>query len=197
MLSPLDLHAAVLWPDATSRVFVPGDLGHRLAWIPKSEGQWERYAHGYKEAAERVYESWLKVSDDSLIFPLVFLYRHYVELRLKELLQAASGFLGLPKDWASNHEISALWKHLKDLLFKIWPEASEEDFENASRLLLELATEDPLSFHFRYPESKAGQKHLENLERIDVSSFVDALRRLACFLDGASMALSVYAENQE
>lgn len=188
--------AQLLWPDENSHVFVRGEPSRRVAWIPKDPAQWHRYACGYKEAAERVYESWVALSDDSLVFPIVFLYRHYVELRLKELLQSAERYLDLPREWQSNHKLGELWGCLTKLLPQIFPDEPEADLQNAGRLVRELAEGDPLSFHFRYPETKDGRQHLENLERLDIVSFTDAMRRLSGFLDGASMALSVYTENQ-
>ena len=199
-MAPLDLNidlSKLPWPDASSRVFVAGEPSRRVAWIPNSAAQWHCYAHGYKEAAERLYESWKTLSDDNLVFPLVFLYRHYVELRLKELLQTAERFLGLPRGWQSDHDIANLWTRLAGLLPRIFPDEPEADLNNADRLVRELADGDPYSFHFRYPESKKGQQHLENLERLDVVSFMDAMGRLSAFLDGASMALSVYTEHAE
>ncbi len=188
--------AQLPWPDENSHVFVRGEPSRRVAWIPKDPAQWHRYACGYKEAAERVYESWVTLSDDSLVFPIVFLYRHYVELRLKELLQSAERYLDLTQGWESNHDIGALWAHLARLLPEIFPDEPEADLKNAGRLLLELAGVDPFSFQFRYPEGTKGQKYLEDFERLDIVSFIDAMRRLSAFLDGASMALSVYTENQ-
>ena len=198
-MDPLNLQIDLTqlpWPNASSHVFLRGEPSRRVAWIPKDAAQWHRYACGYREGAERVYESWIALSDDSLVFPIVFLYRHYVELRLKELLQSAERFLDLPRAWQSSHKIADLWGHLSKLLPEIVPDEPEVDLQNAERLLKELAEGDPLSFHFRYPESISGQKHLEDLERLDMVSFVDAMRRLSAFLDGASMALSVYSDNR-
>lgn len=184
------------WPDENSHVFLRGEPSRRVAWIPKDSAQWHRYACGYKEAAERVYESWIALSDDSLVFPIVFLYRHYVELRLKELLQSAERYLDLPREWQCNHNIVDLWGHLAQLLPRIFPDEPGADLRNAGRLIRELSEVDPFSFHFRYPEGKDARQHLDNLERLDIVSFADAMRRLSAFLDGASMALSVYLDNR-
>ena len=183
-------------PDETSHVFLCGEPSRRVAWIPKDSAQWHRYACGYKDGAERVYESWVSLGDDSLVFPIVFLYRHYVELRIKELLQSAEKYLDIPRGWQSNHKIEELWELLTQLLSQIFPDEPKADLQNAGRLVRELAEGDPLSFNFRYPKSKKGRQHLENLERLDIVSFTDAMRRLSAFLDGASMALSVYTQNQ-
>lgn len=184
------------WPDDTTHVFSPGLPNPNVAWIPQTAGQWHLYAEGYREAAERVYESWRAQRLDYLVFPLVFLYRHYVELRLKELLQSAEQLLELPRDWKCNHQIENLWRELKPLLRRIAPGEPERDLQNAERLIIELATGDPYSFEFRYPETKEGRRHLADRERLDIVNFCDALRKLSGFLDGASMQISVYLQDR-
>jgi len=194
----LDLNidlSQLTWPDDT-HVFRPGEPTPNVAWIPQTAGQWHLYAEGYREAAERVYESWRAQRLDYLAFPLVFLYRHYVELRLKELLQSAAQLLELPKDWQCNHQIENLWRVLKPLLRQISPNEPESDLLNAERLIIELATRDPYSFEFRYPETKEGRRCLVDLERLDVVNFCEAMRKLSGFLDGANMQISVYLEDR-
>jgi len=197
-MDPLNLQTDLKkfpWPDGTTRVFSPGEPIRRVAWIPQDSEQWHRYGCGYKEAAKRVYESWCALSDDCLVYPLIFLHRHYVELRLKELLQSGSHFLNLPINWQCNHNIVSLWNLFKEIFPRIWPEEGGRDINNAERLVMELAAGDPDSLHFRYPKTKKGQKHLENRERIDLVLFVDAMKRLESFLDGANDTLSIYKEN--
>jgi hypothetical protein len=182
------------WPDDTTSVFRPGEPSRNLAWIPQTPAQWHRFADGYKEAADRLYQSWRDLSDDDLVFPMVFLYRHYTELRLKELLQSVARLLNLPKDWKCNHRIDNLWRTLKPLLQRAAPNESPRDFNNAERLILELASRDLISVEFRYPEDSDGRRYLADMERLDVVNFFTAMHQLSAFLDGASMAISVYVD---
>jgi len=48
---------------------------------------WDAYASGYLEAANLLVEKALETGQrtDTLIYPVAFLYRHYLELRLKEI----------------------------------------------------------------------------------------------------------------
>jgi hypothetical protein len=195
----LDLNidtSQLAWPDETTHVFQPAGANPNVAWIPQTVGQWHLYAEGYREAAERVYESWRAQRLDYLVFPLVFLYRHYVELRLKQLLQSSARLLELPRDWQCNHQIDNLWHVLAPLLRRISPDGRERDLQNAERLVIELATRDPYSFEFRYPETREGRRHLADLERLDVVKFCDAMRKLSGFLEGASMQISVYLQDR-
>jgi hypothetical protein len=74
---------SIPWPDNTTAVFRPTGTMTHLAWIPRTVDQWDCYAEGYREAAERLYESWCRDQHHYLAFPMVFLYRQYTELRLK------------------------------------------------------------------------------------------------------------------
>lgn len=111
-------------------------------------------------------------------------------------MQSAAQLLELPRDWQCNHQIENLWRVLKPLLRRISPHEPERDLQNAERLIVELATRDPNSFEFRYPETKEGRRYLADLERLDVVNFCDAMRRLSGFLEGASMQVSVYLQNR-
>ncbi len=185
------------WPDDSTRLFRSGEPSRHVAWIPQDPNQWHRYAEGYKEAAERLYASWHANSNDCLVFPLVFLYRHYTELRIKELLLLAGRFLDLSIEWKPSHDIVVLWNLLSPVLQQIFENEPERDLKNARRLVLELATLDASSFEFRYPETPDGKRNLEKLERLDVVNYFDAMQRLSAFLDGSSMALSVFIENKQ
>jgi len=49
---------------------------------------WSLYAMGYLKAAERLVALFIdtRESPDSVLYPICFLYRHYVELQLKILI---------------------------------------------------------------------------------------------------------------
>src|SRR5439155_10370488 len=94
------------------------------------------------------------------------------------------------------HNIDHLWQTLKPLLREASPEEPQHDFGNAERLMLELAARDPISFEFRYPEDTEGKRHLADMERLDITNFFTAMGHLSAFLDGASMAISVYLDEK-
>lgn len=195
----LDLDLSKMpWPDDTTQVFRAGGTVSSLAWHPTTPRQWHLYAEGYRDAAEQLYATWQasKGCPDYIIFPMVFLYRHYVELRLKELLQAADSLLELPRDWQCDHNLDYLWNLLRPRLAQISPSEPDRDSQNAGRLIAELSARDKTSFAFRYPVDKSGNSNTRDLDHLDVDNFVRAMRQLAAFLDGASMAISVYLDEQ-
>src|ERR1700730_3457521 len=48
------------------------------------------YSRAYLEAADRLVQTIDEYSPDELTLPIVFLYRHYIELILKELVRAGN-----------------------------------------------------------------------------------------------------------
>src|ERR1043166_1697277 len=74
------------------------------------------YADGFKLAADKIVdqisgEPW----DDQLINPVIFLYRHFVELKLKEIILELDSLGGtdVPKGIFMNHDLMNLWDYLK------------------------------------------------------------------------------------
>ena len=76
----------------------------------------ELYATGYKEAGDRLVEFVLLNSRDQdfLIYPIVFLYRQYVELRLKEIIKEGLILLEEGNAFPKHHKIWELWCHAKN-----------------------------------------------------------------------------------
>ena len=137
------------------------------------------------------------IQPDYLAYPMVYLYRHYVELMLKEFLLSAkrAGLIQLPENWECNHNLKKLWDRIHPLLGELFPNEPERDATNAKRLIYELHTRDQFSQEFRYPTSREGKGHLADMERLDIDNFFDAMRRLAGFLDGMSGQFADYLDH--
>ena len=166
--------ASMPWPDATTQVFRAGSPIWSLVWRPTTPRQWHLYAEGYHEAAEQLYLSWQATQGcpDYFIFPMVFLYRHYIELRLKELIQSTASYLSLPSDWPYVHDLARLWDIVHPRLARISPEEPASDAANAGRLVKELALLDQLSSGCRYPVADTAA-----FEHLDVDNFFHAMRQ--------------------
>lgn len=77
------------WPKRGNKIFLSNTMTFNKACLNFIPDQFGIYALGYREAAELLGQRCLnsRAEADSLVYPLVFLWRHYVELRLKELLR--------------------------------------------------------------------------------------------------------------
>ncbi len=159
----------------------------------------ELYVVGYREAAELLVDDALnhRKPIDSLVYPIIFLYRHYFELRLKELIRESRALLRETAEFPKRHEIDELWKEARALLAKVFENESESpDFSEIDEVLMELAHIDPMSFAFRYPRDKKGGNPLDGITHINIRHFAERVDSVAGLLDGASIGVSHYRELQ-
>jgi hypothetical protein len=148
-------------------------------------GRWSLYADGFLDAADRIVDGlrgcpW----EDALIYPLMSLYRHHLELKLKLVIRAAPQFTDDLKLWlVNNHNLKRLW----DKLGEIHPEchgwADPECTEACSLLICEFTNHDATSQACRYPEDRTGQKNLTGLRAVDPVTLKRGVHKISHYLD--------------
>jgi hypothetical protein len=157
------------------------------------------YATGYLQAGDILVE-FVKAEGchiDTLIYPIVFNYRQYLELRLKEIIMKGRELLEQEGRYPNHHhKIKDLWDTAKPIMRKIWEEAGEpEEFGLIDNIMVEFSDLDPQSDAFRFPEDKNGKAHLSGMKRIGPSHFQSIIHKVSNFLDGVSSEIGVYLEN--
>jgi hypothetical protein len=141
------------------------------------------YALGYFEAGSRILSSLM--SDqwmlDIIIYPLVFTYRHGIELSLKDLA------VQLPLVWdeesavRSTHVLSDNWETVKTYL-KREQELDPEDtlIDQVDTILKDFLEIDQNGQVFRYPTDIYGLNHLEEeVSKINVIVFQQAMHTVS------------------
>ena len=159
-----------------SKIFRPGKDWWNNARINHGgliSNKWEVYAMGYKIAAETLVDKVLseQTNQDHLIYPIVFLYRHYIELRLKEIIEHGSKLLDLDLKIPTHHEIMSLWTNdgAKQIVKELWPEDSTDDLKLMEETFKEFARYDRVSSSFRYPNDTKGNPSIDKgIEMINI-----------------------------
>ena len=82
-----------------------------LNWSLDSMGL---YIEGYREAADKLVHAVVETgtNQDTLVFPISFLYRQYIELQLKHIIRESRIFLGEGASFPEHHRIlhwSIIW----------------------------------------------------------------------------------------
>ena len=176
------------WPDHSIRVFQDGSLWgiHGLDMLEA----WELYAEGYRRAAEALSEDRANSCSTYLLFPMAFLYRHYVELRLKHMLFVSLEYPGLPpppNGWRLNHNLKETWNLVLPRLLAASGGLPKVELDNVTRLIEELHDKDPGAFVFRYPTSRSGDEWLSDpaldINSLDVNNYFKSMRQLSESLD--------------
>jgi hypothetical protein len=149
---------------------------------PNRAGPLHAYAVGYLEAAITFGESAIRRPSDHAFYPLLHLFRHGVELALKQLTYDIAKYKGADEGPALDHLIGDLWQQLKPDLDQ-WiesrrcggeapPESTEFD-----DIMVDLVRVEPTGFPSRYPTTRKGADIHPQLSTIDFAKFVHAARR--------------------
>lgn len=154
------------------------------------------YQDGFRRAAyylaERVCDTGRE--QDFLIYPIVFLYRHHIELALKSLISLGSFLLDRKLGEAdrrtiSRHDLCNLWKLAMPLLNQVCEWSGEgalppADLEGIDSYIRQLHAHDPDGQRFRYARTRKQASSLNPaLRNINIRDFAIALEKLADYLD--------------
>lgn len=100
------------------------------------------YISGYKDAADilanRVIES--GNNQDSLVYPIAFLYRQYIELQLKNIIKESRYLFEDTSGFPEHNKIKALWDVANGLMKKIIFELDKSAGEYITKKYLKAIT---------------------------------------------------------
>lgn len=123
-----------------------------LGWVDQDFSY--GYIEGFYKAAHLLY-SHLTTYTDFLVYPVIYLYRHYVELCLKEILLCSCIRFNEPLTKSNNHDLLSLKKQVCDILDK-----EEYSFlipEEIRKVITELHNIDSNNSYFRYAYQNDGE----------------------------------------
>lgn len=179
----------VNWPKKGDRAFRPSlpssDRARLEAFVmPES---W-KYLVGFKRAGDMIVAA-AQVDEqtpDDVFFPIAYLYRHHLELMLKELISLGLrlGSLEGCEDVLGEHNLHRLWNSAKKVITDTWPGPPEWDFKAVEKDILEFHRLDPTGEAFRYDRRKDGTQHLQGSERcVDLNNLKAVVDSVSRFLE--------------
>ncbi|QND46965.1 hypothetical protein HB780_14595 [Rhizobium lusitanum] len=179
---------------------------------------WGEFGHAYKSgfrkaALQLAVEVCNSSSDqDLLIYPIVYLYRHHIELVLKDIFRSASMLLGhgvTAKDEndLGKHDLTSLWDMVRPLLKPVCDihgvdGLPDEDFDAIASYIAQIHDHDPDGQRFRYATVKRKKANAPkgaiehrrslgpDLKLINIRVFATNLEKLADYLDGLEIWLA-------
>jgi hypothetical protein len=172
-----------------------------LSFTPRPIDDLEAFALGYREAGKNLANQMAAAKGyaDYDGYPILFLYRHALELYLKAIVYRGARLVGLISPQSVNTEklfhrhslapllpsIQAIFKQM-NWNFEGSGLASYDDFADFVRGLDEI---DPGSYAFRYPIDRSGQAHLPHHFVLNVVEFAGRMDTLLEFLEGAATGI--------
>ena len=157
------------WSTFLSRKTFHGNVVLNFMRYPK--GELAAYAHSYHEAGQRLIRHLASTNyRDPDACPIVFLYRHAIELYLKAIILSGNSLLrlnGKPvvahKNIFQEHRLRVLLKSVRPIFqfsnsLDNWRDPRFTSFRDVEKLIGELEEFDPSSYSFRYPVDTTGKK---------------------------------------
>lgn len=189
------------WPKA-GEVLFKGDADdwHNNACINFDADAWFGYAEGFRLGADYLVDrvEVTSADQDFLVYPVVFGYRHAVELRLKVLIRDVRRLLRQPGGAPMGHKLDVLWTSARPLVERAFPGESKADFDAADEAITQLHKADPASTGFRYPQDTDGAPSLAHLGlHINLRHLRDQMARLFTYLDAVASAIDNAIEERD
>lgn len=191
------------WPEAGGKFFTfKRTRDDAYTWMRQSLHE---YAYMYRESAEVLMEKACNAPGllNVHAIPAVYLFRHFVELSLKDLLVQTGRLNDKTESYPDKHRLEPLWQKLRALLDEADLGDSDDDratLDVVDDLIRQLDTADPSAMAFRYPvgtQRRDGSREVllsDNFEYFDMRTFRDQAERLAHFLEGCGEQVHVYLE---
>jgi hypothetical protein len=181
----IDLDMA--WPQQSEKAFVEAGA-FRGAWAAsRTDERLYRMINGFHEAGDvLVAESKGKPHCSlNLLFPLIFAYRHSLELRLKYLLIAYGPLAGESPDYQT-HDLRELWLKCRRVILHFegtTEPADKEAFDAVDAQIAEFDAVDPGSDAFRFAHTTKGKPIALTITEIDLSNLRKVVASLHNFLE--------------
>lgn len=185
------------WPRKGDIFFAGAADWHHNACLSPHCSNWDMYATGYKLAGDVLVQHVIdeRHDRDTLVFPIVFNYRQFIELRCKEIILVGRVLLDEKAEFPQTHNLQTLWTICRRIIANAEPSAEVADLEAIDEAIGQFCSVDFRSDSFRYPLDRQGQSSLpEGLHVINLRQLRDCINRVASFFDAVSMAFSVYLD---
>jgi hypothetical protein len=134
---------------------------------------------------------------DFLVYPIVFNFRHYLELALKHLIIKTRQLADIPPEFDSRHDLRDLWKECRPLIEQAWADEpwDSKQLDTIGTKIDVLGAVDERSFAFRYPKDSGGASYIPaDLIRFNLRYFAEQVNDLAERLDSIIEATVVHLE---
>jgi hypothetical protein len=151
--SPFE-RSTLRWPQTGDQLLV--SRRHASIYPDKGERNY-RLLRGYKFAGDLLVQRALTdiAERNNLIFPVLFCYRHYIELALKATILEHGPFAGVLLD-KPNHNLDELWNKFLQVAEKFQCSPMDEAAVAVGACVAELNLIDGNSIAFRYAADRRG-----------------------------------------
>ena len=193
--------------DRSPKLFKPGTYHHKMNvvfnWHGGSLDELKYYAEAYHKAANKLIEEYgsTGATRDFEAAPIIYLYRHALELYLKAFILGGSNVLSLSgkatmssQEILNDHKLSRFIAPFEAIIKEVgWSwDMGVDGLRNKNdlvSLLAEFERIDSNSYTFRYPTNKDGKSALPSHFSFDLYQFAIQVDALLDILDGGLLGI--------
>ncbi|HCP5802507.1 TPA: hypothetical protein OEI51_004771 [Escherichia coli] len=152
------------------------------------------YTEGYRRAADilinHIDESGR--DQDFLVYPVLFLYRHHLELLIKQIIGLALALAEDPDKHQykkDDHNLNNLWPLAQKLILEVDDSYRPSDFKIVKEVVKALHQADERATDFRYARRNDGTRSLEGIHYVNPRRFGEKMGEASDLLDGVDNGL--------
>jgi len=178
-----------------------------ISWTASPKEDFGVFAKGYTLAADRLAQLLLEAPrfSDYEAYPVVFLYRHALELSLKEIIYSSSllaGFTGANKiahGLQNRHDLRQLSGIVEGVCARLFPE--DEGLRKALATVTQTCQDfsgiDPDSYAYRYPIDRKGLPSTKKHQAVNLGAFADRMSSVLEALDTVRFGLNIETDRAQ
>jgi hypothetical protein len=163
----------------TNSLFRPGADYHLNACVGRNGGPYDFYDYslGYLRAARAIAAAAGQppLAVDIAVYPLVFNFRHGIELALKYFAITLPPLFDHHGSPALTHRLKDNWTFVEPFVRRDEGFSPNETIPPFSQLVDDLVHFDPKGEVFRFPEDRAGELYLQDASLINVGVLAEAI----------------------
>lgn len=168
----------------------------------RGDGDWSRFAtfrdshhsrevevwYGFMDACEALIDRSNWIRRNSLVYPILFCFRHALELGMKGIIASYGAAANEPEPRLI-HDLLKLWQSCRRVMEYSDNGTGKDAIEAVEEIIKELHALDKSSDSFRYPANKDGTLH-PLPDGIDLDNLRDTMKRVFNFFKGWDTRLS-------
>ena len=180
------------WPQPGDDPFDVDDEGGNHAMIADDDfSRFVLMSEGYRRSADTLVEraSESAAEMDFLIYPILFLYRHALELNLKYIINNYGPHVDVNPIWNS-HDFTVLWPRFLEVLDGFGTDDPDRADEIVGGVIAQFGNVDPNSFSHRYPCDTRGNPIPLVRDRMNLETLKDVMDGVFGYFTGTDGYLS-------
>ena len=181
----MEIHSNNDLPDQNDKLFIPEQNG--TEWLPKGPDSFFKLSVGYRTAATTIYKEIKEneyIGKPFLACAMIFCFRQFLELRLKELAFFGKKELFKNPDFEKKHDLCKLFDdYIKNVVPELHPTHDQGQVDIIQNLISEFNQIDPQSANFRFPVDRKMNPAL-SIPNLDIDNFKNVMDKLANYFDG-------------